>query len=214
MRPHDGNVIRGNDDMVVLGTSNSPRRHNTNGTIHRGDKKFVWVTVRHAKSKSIQSSNDLDASNVMKLGQHQSATSVENTRYIDASNLEAKVHTCSEKEVVHASTNESADACADIFTGGSGQYGTTSTYDQWMISSANNKIFAPRTTVRQYRPRDSGGSRIISATIGKNERRASRLESLVLWTNTNGVEDDMDGESCCVEVAKISQWKILKKLLS
>ena len=132
MRPRDGNVICGNDDTVVLGTSNSPRRHNTNGTIHRGDKKFVWVPVRHAESKSIQSSNDLDASNVMKLGEHQLAASVENspeTRDVDASKLEAKVHTRSEKEVVHASTNELADACADIFTGGSGQYGTTSTYD-------------------------------------------------------------------------------------
>ena len=76
VRPRDGNVIRGNDDRLVSGTSKSRRRHNTNGIVHKGGKKFVWMPMRHAESKSMQSSND--ASNALKLGEHQSAASVEN----------------------------------------------------------------------------------------------------------------------------------------
>jgi hypothetical protein len=78
VRPRDANVIRGNDERLVLGTSNSRRRHNANGIVHRGGKKFVWVPVRRVESNSIKSSDDLDVSNALKLGEHQSAASVEN----------------------------------------------------------------------------------------------------------------------------------------
>ena len=81
--------------------------------------------------------------------------------------LEANVCTRSWKEVVRATSNDSADARAGIFTEGSRKLGTDGMSGQWRSSSAKDRLSAPtKIAVHQYRPRDSRGSRINSVAPG------------------------------------------------
>ena len=80
--------------------------------------------------------------------------------------LEPKVHIHSEKLVVRPSASKSAVVSAAVYAGGSRKYETGGPSHQQKVFSAKYREFAPKTAVRQYRPGNSGGSRIMSVAPG------------------------------------------------
>jgi hypothetical protein len=65
-RSHDAAVIRGN--RLSVGSAD--------GKNYKGNQKFVWVPVKHAEPKSVESSVDLNVAHSLKRAEHQTAECV------------------------------------------------------------------------------------------------------------------------------------------
>ena len=79
VRPRDPMIIHGNDERPILGISNSRKRHNTDGIVHRGGKKFMWVPVRRAEPQAVKNLDNLHPIPGLKAGQEHSADTAENS---------------------------------------------------------------------------------------------------------------------------------------
>jgi hypothetical protein len=84
--------------------------------------------------------------------------------------LEPNVHTHLEKAVVRSGTSNSVSVCANPKPRGISKFDVGGPSNQRKIVSAKHREFVSKLTVRQYRPRYSGGSRIKSVAPGTKPR--------------------------------------------
>jgi hypothetical protein len=78
------------------------------------------------------------------------------------------METRSEKPAIPVpnSTNKPTDVCVNQYMRGSRKFEAGGTSDQRKIFSARDREFPPMKTVRQYRPKNSGGSSTMSVAPG------------------------------------------------
>jgi hypothetical protein len=178
---------------------------------YKGNQKFVWVPVKHAEPKSVESSVDLIVSHSLKRAEHQTAECVvsnpethEFDRSVSGSGQGKGAGTegrCVDNILFASSStrtsleSESANVHSDLVMRGhsseiyenvpppmgfksstiqrwlssnrtSQKIKASSVSNQQKIFSAKEKLFAPGTTVSQYRLRNLGGNGIKSVAHG------------------------------------------------
>jgi hypothetical protein len=86
--------------------------------------------------------------------------------------LRSNIETRSEKPALHVrpSNNKPADVSVNQYVRGSRKFETSGTSYQRKIFSARDMKFLPMTIVRQYRPKNSGGSRTMSVAPSTKPR--------------------------------------------
>jgi hypothetical protein len=80
--------------------------------------------------------------------------------------LDPSVHKYSENAAVRPHTSDSTHVSSDLYVRSSRKFEASDSFNQQKMFSAKEKLFAPRTTVSQYRPRNLGGNGIKSVARG------------------------------------------------